>query len=129
MNATDLDAFIARWGSGISRGGNAYVFERSVTEHLADGRTTPRALDLYRRGCFVLEGKDTWKPAGSGSWDAAIVKAHKQAENYVKALSAEEGRPPFIIVVDVGRAFVLYSEFTRTGGNYVPFPDPCTGSV
>ncbi|EIC21033.1 hypothetical protein Thi970DRAFT_04715 [Thiorhodovibrio frisius] len=25
----------------------------------------PRALDLYRRGCFVLEGKDTGKQAGS----------------------------------------------------------------
>ncbi|WPL19210.1 hypothetical protein Thiowin_04320 [Thiorhodovibrio winogradskyi] len=155
MNDTDINAFIARWGGGVSHGGNeranlqlfltefctlldlprpdparadnsqnAYVFERSVTEHKADGSTTPRALDLYRRGCFVLEGKDTGKQTGSDGWDAAMVKAHKQAEHYVKALPAAEGRPPFIIVVDVGRAFVLYSEFTCTGGNYVPYPDP-----
>ncbi|EIC19764.1 class I SAM-dependent DNA methyltransferase [Thiorhodovibrio frisius] len=155
MNETDIDAFISRWGGGVSRGGNeranlqmfltelctlldlsqpdpasadngqnAYVFERSVTERLPDGSTTPRSLDLYKRGCFVLEGKDTGKQTGSGGWDAAIVKAHKQAENYVKALPAAEGRPPFIIVVDVGRTFVLFSEFTCTGGNYVPFPDP-----
>ncbi|MBK5969911.1 MULTISPECIES: class I SAM-dependent DNA methyltransferase [Thiorhodovibrio] len=102
---------------------NAYVFERSVTERLPDGSTKPRSLDLYKRGCFVLEGKDTGKQTGSDTWDAAIVKAHKQAENYVRALPAEEGRPPFILVVDVGRSFVLYSEFTCSGGNYVPFPD------
>ena len=37
---------------------------------------------------------------------------------------ASEGRPPFLVVVDVGHSIELYSEFTRTGGNYVPFPDP-----
>jgi hypothetical protein len=36
----------------------------------------------------------------------------------------EEGRPPFLIVVDVGHTIELYSEFTRTGGTYIPFPDP-----
>ncbi len=103
---------------------NAYVFERRVTEQRPDGSTRPRALDLYRRGCFVLEGKDTGKQTGSERWDAAIVKAHKQAENYVRALPAAEGRPPFIVVVDVGRSIVLFSEFTCSGGHYVPFPDP-----
>ena len=34
------------------------------------------------------------------------------------------GRPPFLIVVDVGNTIELHSEFTRSGGNYVPFPDP-----
>lgn len=47
----------------------------------------------------------------------------KQAENYVRSLPAEEGRPPFIVVVDVGKSFALYSEFSRSGGNYVAFPD------
>ena len=31
---------------------------------------------------------------------------------------------PFLIVVDVGHSTELYSEFSRTGGTYVPFPDP-----
>ena len=35
-----------------------------------------------------------------------------------------DGRPPFLIVVDVGHSIELYSEFTRSGGNYLPFPDP-----
>ncbi len=33
------------------------------------------------------------------------------------------GRPS-LIVADVGDSLALYSEFTRSGGNYVPFPDP-----
>jgi hypothetical protein len=149
-----IEAYIQRWGGGISHGGNeranlqmfvtelctlldlpqpdpagsqrsenAYVFERSVTELFADGGKTTRSLDLYRRGCFILEGKDTGKQAGSDGWDAAIDKARKQAENYARALPAEEGRPPFVIVVDVGKSFALYSEFSRSGGNYVAFPD------
>ncbi|WP_205755123.1 class I SAM-dependent DNA methyltransferase [Azotobacter chroococcum] len=105
------------------RSDNVYVFERSVTELFADGGKTARRIDLYRRGCFILEGKDTGKQAGSDGWDAAIDKARKQAENYARALPAEEGRPPFVIVADVGKSFALYSEFSRSGGNYVAFPD------
>lgn len=154
MSEQKIEAYIQRWGGGISHGGNeranlqmfvtelctlldlpqpdpagsqrsenAYVFERSVTELFADGGKTTRSLDLYRRGCFILEGKDTGKQAGSDGWDAAIDKARKQAENYARALPAEEGRPPFVIVVDVGKSFALYSEFSRSGGNYVAFPD------
>ncbi|MCB9130779.1 MAG: hypothetical protein H6647_07535 [Anaerolineales bacterium] len=35
-----------------------------------------------------------------------------------------DGRPPFLVVVDVGQSIALYAEFTRSGGNYLPFPDP-----
>lgn len=149
-----VEAYIKRWGGGMSRGGNeranlqmfitelctlldlpqpepamakrsdnAYIFERSVTELFADGGKTTRALDLYRRGCFILEGKDTGKQTHSDGWDAAITKALKQAENYARSLPAEEGRPPFIIVADVGKSLALYSEFSRSGGNYVAYPD------
>ncbi len=34
---------------------NAYVFERSVTFNNGDGTTSPGRIDLYKRGCFVLE--------------------------------------------------------------------------
>ena len=149
-----VEAYIERWGGGISRGGNetanlqmfltelctlldlpqpeparaersdnAYIFERSVTELFANGGKTSRRIDLYKRGCFILEGKDTGKQTDSDGWDAAITKAVKQAENYARALPVEEGRPPFIIVADVGKSFSLYSEFSRSGGNYVAFPD------
>ncbi|MCA9116910.1 MAG: class I SAM-dependent DNA methyltransferase, partial [Planctomycetaceae bacterium] len=32
--------------------------------------------------------------------------------------------PPFLIVCDVGHCFDLYADFTQSGKNYVPFPDP-----
>ena len=127
---------------------NAYVFERSVTFHHPDGTTSIGRIDLYKRGCYVLEAKqgvekredavalaDATKAKakaakkghaqrGSAAWDEAMLKAHGQAEQYARALPASEGRPPLLIVVDVGHSIELYSEFTRTGGTYVPFPDP-----
>ena len=36
---------------------NAYVFERDVTFHNQDGTTSPGRIDLYKRGCYVLEAK------------------------------------------------------------------------
>ena len=53
-----------------------------------------------------------------------MLVAYNQADQYIRALPANEGRPPFIVVTDVGRSIALYSEFTGTGGTYVPFPDP-----
>jgi hypothetical protein len=47
-----------------------------------------------------------------------------QAENYARALPADEGRPPFLVVVDVGNVIELYAEFSRSGATYTPFPDP-----
>jgi hypothetical protein len=38
---------------------------------------------------------------------------------YARALPPEEGRPPFVVVVDVGRSIELYSEFSRSGGAYI----------
>ncbi|GHD51528.1 hypothetical protein SAMN05216429_10824 [Marinobacter persicus] len=108
-------------------GQNSYVFERFIASARVDGNTDNRYIDLYRRDCFVLEGKQTGKELASRSHQNAINAAVAQAERYVRGLPQEEvehGRPPFIVVVDVGNAIYLYSEFTRTGGNYVPFPDP-----
>ena len=36
------------------------------------------------------------------SFDAALLRARSQAENYARALPSAEGRPPFVVVVDVG---------------------------
>ncbi len=120
---------------------NAYVFERAVTFQHPDGSTSPGFIDLYKRGCFVLEAKQgtekTITPAyakkkalkqgtakrHTGSWDAAMLQARGQAEQYIRALPADEGRPPFLIVVDVGHSIELYAEFSRSGGAYVHFPD------
>ncbi len=94
---------------------NAYVFERKVPARRLEGPTTANFIDLYKRGCFVLEAKQSRKRkkqleelkqlgfdlpemrAGSGQrggkqWDTIMRNAREQAENYAKRLpSAEAG--------------------------------------
>lgn len=154
-NAEAVDNFIARWkgSTGSERANfqsfmgelcvllqlpvpdpgkaenshNAYVFERFIAPQRADSTTEKRYIDLYRRDCFVLEGKQTGKTLATQSHQNAINAAVSQAERYVRGLPLEEvehGRPPFIVIVDVGNAIYLFEEFSRTGGNYVAYPDP-----
>lgn len=125
---------------------NAYVFERDVKFQNPDGTTSDGRIDLYKRGCFVLEAKqgteaqnDDGEPIlsskpkrlkkghgvrGTKGWDDAMVKARGQAELYAKALPVDEGWPPFLIVVDVGHSIELYADFTRSGKTYLQHPDP-----
>jgi hypothetical protein len=99
---------------------NAYVFDRSLKRAESDGSTTTNFIDLYKRNCFICETKQgVEKKAGdsllarprqklghgirgSGSWDTAMEKARNQAEQYARALPASEGRPPFLLIIDVG---------------------------
>lgn len=102
---------------------NAYVFERRVIIKKPDGTNNNGFIDLYKRGSFVLEAKQSGLNIESQGWDKAMLRAHNQADQYVRALPADEGRPPFIIVTDVGRNIELYSEFSRSGATYTPYPD------
>ncbi len=128
---------------------NSYVFEKTVTFQHGDGSTSTGRIDLYKRGSFVLEAKQgseqrsSEQPQaeliprrgrarrrgtavrGTQGWDEAMLAARGQAEQYARALPASEGRPPFVIVVDVGHSISLYAEFSRTGGAYVPFLGLC----
>jgi hypothetical protein len=101
-----------------------YMFERPLTFHHADGSKSAGRVDLYKRGAFVLESKKFRANTQTKGFDEAMLRAHSQAQNYARALPASEGRPPFVVVVDVGHRIELFSEFSRSGGNYVPFPDP-----
>ncbi|MCL2823559.1 MAG: hypothetical protein FWD57_06170, partial [Polyangiaceae bacterium] len=121
---------------------NTYSFERKVYIS-GDIGTGLRRLDLYKRNCFVLESKQgqrSGRPVasldipgltvssapqrGTRIWEDSMLRAKRQAEEYVRCLPPKEGRPPFLIVVDVGYCFDLYSEFSCTGGYYLHFPDP-----
>ncbi len=103
---------------------NAYVFERRVDIRHPDGSVTRGYIDLYYRQHFVLEAKQTGLALNTPGWSQALLAAHHQADRYVRNLPADEGRPPFIILTDVGRVIELYAEFTGSGGIYTPFPDP-----
>jgi hypothetical protein len=93
---------------------NHYVFERHVTFNNPDGTQNSGFIDLYRRDSFVCEAKQTGKVLGSQAWDAAMIRAFNQAQRYARALPAAEGRPPFLVILDVGRALEIYSEFSRS---------------
>jgi hypothetical protein len=109
-----------------------YQFERPITFAHGDGSTSPGRVDCYKRGHFVWESKklktgiaaQTSGNLPTKAFDDALLKARTQAENYARALPASEGRPPFVVVVDVGHVIELYAEFTRSGATYTPFPDP-----
>ena len=131
---------------------NSYTFERRVDRRKPDGASAPNWIDLYKSAHFVLETKqgvnqrrdksDPDQPLlpdlgdsqaskslghghrGSAAWDKALDRAHAQGERYIHLLPPEEGRPPFLIVCDVGHCFDIYAEFSGTGGQYEPFPTP-----
>ncbi|MBL9156124.1 MAG: class I SAM-dependent DNA methyltransferase [Verrucomicrobiales bacterium] len=127
---------------------NRYVFERAVTRVAPDGTSSSGFIDLYKAGHFVLETKqgandplttglteagysDPGSKAktghgkrGSAAFDRALERAYHQARGYITSLPSADGRPPFLIVCDVGHSLDLYAEFTGTGGHYERFPDP-----
>lgn len=101
-----------------------YMFERPVTFAHGDGSTSAGRIDCYKRGHFVLEAKKLKAGSHTKGFDDGLLRARSQGEGYARALPAEEGRPPFVLVVDVGTVIEVYSEFSRSGGTYIPFPDP-----
>ncbi|WP_233457463.1 DNA methyltransferase [Melaminivora jejuensis] len=101
-----------------------YMFERPVTFQHGDGSTSSGRIDCYRRGHFVLEAKKLRAAGHTKGFDDGMLRARSQAEGYARALPAAEGRPPFLLVLDVGNVIEVYAEFSRSGATYTPFPDP-----
>lgn len=101
-----------------------YMFERPLKEGHHDGSASDRRVDCYKRGCFILEAKKIKAGSHTQGYANTLLGAHAQAQNYARSLPAAEGRPPFILVVDVGLVIEVYAEFSRTGGHYIPYPDP-----
>ena len=130
---------------------NDYVFERAVDAIDASGQVSHRRIDLYRRGCFVLEAKQSREAGGKKAvppapeqtalpglpppeqgrrsvhrnWDVLMRNAFEQAKQYAEALPAAHGWPPFILVCDVGHAIELWADFSGQG-KYRQFPDRLT---
>jgi len=172
----EVEAFIARWrvSEGAERAAYAqflselcrligvtppepptsdsdavtYRFEYPVRFADPAGGSSLGRIDLYKKGAFVLEAKQSrlkgqakevlpaqgtlWpaEPAGprgrrgaDRAWDVLMLNARRQAEDYAKALPASHGWPPFLIICDVGHCFEFYADFTGQGKNYVQFPD------
>ena len=105
-----------------------YMFERPITFAHGDGSTSPGRIDCYKRSHFVWESKKfKYLAKGGAAHGTAMLTARAQAEGYARALPPADlvaGRPPFVLVADIGHVIELYSDFTKSGATYVPFPDP-----
>jgi hypothetical protein len=125
---------------------NLYVFERTVIYPRAYGAVSTGRIDLYKRGCFVLEAKQgcDQPPAsapsttrirrgtavrGGAYWERTMQEARIQAETYARALPPWEGWPPFLIVVDVGHSIELFADFSLSGTRYSHFPEPSNSRI
>ena len=125
---------------------NDYRFERPVTE-THTGARRHRRIDLYRKGCFVMEAKQGAGPKaeaeqlsllteedaprtqtghgkrGTRGFEDTMLRARNQADGYARAVAKEDGWPPFLLIVDVGHFIEVYADFSRQGQGYTQFPD------
>jgi hypothetical protein len=133
--------------ASATTGENDYVFERAVRDLAPDGTAGIGRIDLYKKGCFVLEAKQSRQPGGSKevaaqitlfpaaveprrgvrsatrAWDVLMRNARVQAERYARALPVDHGWPPFILICDVGHVIEIYADFSGQGKNHAQFPD------
>ena len=140
-------------GSRIDDAQNDYVFERRVFQDNGDGTPPSFGrIDCYKRGALILEAKQGSEAdraaadrgeddldlfgqtatarlkrgtarRGTPGWAKAMVQAKGQAERYAKALPADHGWPPFLLVADIGYCIEVYADFSGTGKSYAQFPD------
>ncbi|MEO6042166.1 MAG: type IIL restriction-modification enzyme MmeI, partial [Croceibacterium sp.] len=132
---------------GVDRPGAAekgklgsYEYEASVPGGSYRSPKGTGAIDLYKRGHFIMEAKqsylkpdqtpldlgddDTRPRAPSGArYDKLMKDAWVQVRNYARNLPSHEPVAPFVIVCDVGRAFELYVDPAGNGRDYEFFPD------
>ncbi|WP_171210825.1 class I SAM-dependent DNA methyltransferase [Ruegeria sp. HKCCA5426] len=124
-----------------------YRFERPVT-FVHTGTNSRGYIDLYRKGCFILEAKQGAEVAvsdpsqlrslvdntqkvsrqghgirGSRKWDDTMLKARNQADGYARAVAREDGWPPFLLIVDIGHVIEVYADFSGQGQGYTQYPD------
>ena len=71
--------------------GTGYAFEYDATEHHPDGSTTKGRIDLYKRGCFVLESKQ-FRAAKAAATQLEL--AGQEAGVIEKKKSPQSGRGP-----------------------------------
>jgi hypothetical protein len=126
---------------------NSYCFEHPVTFIHTDTQSSG-FIDLYRAGHFVMEAKqgtgstapdadaqpsllpDLPSPTrkghgtrGTRRWDDTMLRARAQADKYARAVSRNDGWPPFLLIVDVGHVIEVYADFSGLGQGYTQYPD------
>ena len=121
----------------------SYQFEGPIPNASFRNPQNKGSADLYKRGCFIMEAKQSYmppkdhrqaEPIGDGTdlipltpagarYDKYMTTARAQVENYAKNLPGSEPTAPFLIVCDIGRAFEVYYDSAGNGRGYTFFPD------
>jgi hypothetical protein len=121
----------------------SYQFEAPIPNASFRNPQNKGSADLYKRGCFIMEAKQSYMPAGEqrspelfgedapvipltpagARYDKYMTTARAQVENYAKNLPGSEPVAPFLIVCDIGRAFEIYHDSAGNGRGYSFFPD------
>lgn len=138
---TDICEVLELDRPGVAEKGRlgSYEYEASIPGGSFRSTKGTGAIDLYKRGHFIMEAKQSYlKPeqvpldlddesvpqAPSGArYDKLMKEAWLQARNYARNLPSAEPVSPFLIVCDVGRAFELYVDPAGNGRDYEFFPD------
>ncbi|MEO7998952.1 MAG: DNA methyltransferase, partial [Gemmatimonadaceae bacterium] len=92
--------------------GVAYQFEFPVKTTTRDGVVSTNFIDLYKSECFALEAKHALE---GSSTTTLLTKAFGQVANYAKDLSE---RPPYIMVLDVGKTLIVWDRWAGTYGGF-----------
>ncbi len=123
-------------------------FERPLTETHTGARRN-RRIDPCRRQCFITEAK---RGAGSEAdseqrshlsheeapqgrlghgrrgprgGEDTMLRTRDQADGSARAVSKEDGWPPFLPIVDVGNVVDVHADFRGRGHTQVPDGDRC----
>ena len=99
---------------------SAYVFERAVAFTGGEGRTTTRFIDVYKRGCFVLEAKQGSEAAAT--LGEPVLSQEMRAVRAGAALTAKEKATHEQGLVTVLREILAAASTTAAA---TPCADPC----
>jgi hypothetical protein len=99
---------------------NLYVLDRAITRVNPDGSSVTNYIDLYKarhcvwetkQGITAEENTAATKTGhgrrGTTAFDRALERAYHQGRDYITYLPASHGRPPFLVVCDVGHSIEL----------------------
>jgi hypothetical protein len=93
--------------------GSGYEFEYGISEVNANGSTTPRFIDLYRHGHFVLEAKNEDREESS---DILMLGAFGQARRYANWVDG--GAPPYLMALDVAKTLIVWDRWSGRFGDF-----------
>lgn len=105
-------------------GDDDYCYEKPVKMVLPSGRAKTGKIDVFKKGCFLLEAKmagESQNKRGTNAHRKYMKGAFNQAIAYARALPE---KPPFVITCDVGGAIDIWQGFSESWvGTFADYGD------